>query len=288
MWLVLALLLGAAWRAEGQASRQPVIRVADSTFVQIVTVRDGSSLVGRITAITSDSVRLTTRIATLTIARSEISSVREVKASTMRDGEYWPPNPNNTRLLFAPTGRMLKQGEGYFSDYYLFFVGAAGGITDRISMGGGISVFPFANFSDNAFYLTPKIGVVTGEKLNVAVGALVGFAGLTDDIGRFGIGYGVATYGSPDASVTFGVGYGYNGGDWSNKPVVLLGGEKRLTKRLAFVTENYVLPSTNEPLVSYGLRLFGEKLSVDLAFANLLGKSAIFPGVPYIDLVVAF
>jgi hypothetical protein len=37
---------------------------------------------------------------------------------------------------------MLKQGERYFADYELFFPGFAVGVTDYLSIGGGVSILP--------------------------------------------------------------------------------------------------------------------------------------------------
>ena len=51
-------------------------------------------------------------------------------------------DPNYSRLLFGPTGRPLKKGDGYFSDYELAFPGVAVGITDNLSIAGGISIVP--------------------------------------------------------------------------------------------------------------------------------------------------
>src|ERR671910_748837 len=73
-------------------------------------------------------------------------------------------NPNATRLLFAPTGRMLEQGEGYFNDTYLLLLSVHGGVTSRFTLGGGMSVVPLANFTDNALYIMPKIGLVASPK----------------------------------------------------------------------------------------------------------------------------
>jgi hypothetical protein len=42
-------------------------------------------------------------------------------------------DPNYSRLLFAPTGRPLKKGDGYFSDYEVLFPGLAVGLTDHVS-----------------------------------------------------------------------------------------------------------------------------------------------------------
>ena len=107
-----------------------------------------------------------------------------------------------------------------------------------------------------------------------------------------GILYGVGTYGTTETSITAGFGYGFvyddDDSDTTDKPMLMLGGEKRLSKRTALVTENWLSPGVDQPLVSYGIRFFGEKLSVDLALITPLGADYIFPGMPYIDFVFHF
>jgi hypothetical protein len=98
----------------------------------------------------------------------------------------------------------------------------------------------------------------------------------------------VGTYGTPNLSFTGGAGYGFVDGEVADKPMVMVGGEARMTRRTSFVTENWIFPGVDEPVISYGVRFFGEKLSVDLAFINTIGEEAIFPGVPYIDFVFNF
>ena len=89
------------------------------------------------------------------------------------------------------------------------------------------------------------------------------------------------------ASVTVGVGYGFAGGDIETKPVAMLGGEKRISRRVALVTENYLLPTSEDNLVySFGLRFIGEKLTTDLALFNVAGSGII--GMPYVDFVFRF
>ncbi|MCA1481887.1 hypothetical protein, partial [Bradyrhizobium sp. NBAIM08] len=85
------------------ASKPVAIRIADSTQVQVIRLRDGSSIVGRVTEISTDSVRFVGKAGTLSIARADIVELREVAQSALRSGEVWPASPNATRLLFAPT-----------------------------------------------------------------------------------------------------------------------------------------------------------------------------------------
>lgn len=274
------------------ATPKPIlVRVADSSQVQVIRLRDGSSIVGRVTEAGPDTVRFATNAGTLAIARADISELREVDRSAMRNGEVWPATPNATRLLFAPTGRMLAKGEGYFNDTYLFLVSVQGGLSSRFNLGGGLSVFPTGDFTDNVLFITPKVGVYASPKLNVAVGALAGFVGALVDEGEnasFGVIYAVGTAGSPDASISFGTGLAYAGGNFADTPVAMLGAEARLGRRMSFITENYVIPNEDvNSLISYGLRFFGEKLSVDLAFWNA-PQDMLFPGIPYVAFSVKF
>ena len=100
---------------------------------------------------------------------------------------------------------------------------------------------------------------------------------------RDGIIYGVGTYGTPDNSITFGLGFGYSDEDISDKPALILGGEYRIIRRMSLVSENWVFPEVDEPLISYGIRFFGESLSADFALFNILDEDAFFPGFPMIS-----
>ena len=278
-------------------TKQIALRIADSSQVQVIRLRDGSSIVGRITEIGADAVTFVAASGTLSIPRADIVELRDVAKSALRKGEVWPANPNATRLLFSPTGRMLEQGEGYFNDTYVFLVSVHGGLTSRFTLGGGLSVFPLDDFTDNALFIMPKIGVVATPKFNLAVGALAGWVGAAfdEDDGSsggkasFGVVYAVGTAGSPDASVSFGTGLAYAGGNFADTPVAMLGADARLAKRVSFITENYLIPNDDvNAILSYGLRFFGEKLSADLAFWVAPGETNKFPGIPYVSFSVKF
>src|SRR5207244_3826825 len=134
----------------------------------------------------------------------------------------------------------------------------------------------------------PKVGLIEEPNFGLAAGALVGFAGFEDIDTKdrsFGILYGVGSVGSADNHFDFGAGWGYAGGQVSGDPAIMLGGATRVSRRVSLLTENYYVPSVSDKaLISYGVRFFGEKLSVDLAFANAVGSNTtfLFPGVPYI------
>ncbi|HJQ09423.1 MAG TPA: hypothetical protein VJ840_00150 [Gemmatimonadaceae bacterium] len=283
---VAAILCVAARVTTLDAQAQPDIRdrltVPDSAHLQIMTLADGSKVYGRIISVASDTVTFQTQAGSMQVAASHIREIKEIPLVQSRGGEYWFPNPNATRLFFAPTGQMLKKGEGYFSDYELFFPGVAYGVTDNVTIGGGFSLFPAAA-DEQVYYLTPKIGFSASDRVHLATGVL--FAGTKGGTG--GIYYGVATFGDSDGSVTVGGGYGFAGGKIESKPVGMIGGELRLAERVGIVSENYLLPiSENNLLYSFGFRFLGEKLTTDLALVNVSGSHII--GVPYVDFVFKF
>jgi len=264
----------------------------DSTRVRILRLRDGSTLVGRALGVDSATVHFATSVGTVMVPIAEIQEVQAVDGRDKRTGEYWFANPNATRLLFAPTGRMLLEGDGYFSTYQLLFPGFAYGLNDAVSIGGGMSIAPGAGLTEQLFYFTPKVGLVSSPRVNVAAGALVASAGLGSVEGdAFGVLYAVGTLGGRNASVTGGIGYGYVGTDLARSPIVMLGAEARASRRIALVTENYLFPRSRDdplPVISYGIRFMGEKLAVDLAFVHVFDEDPGFPGFPWVGFVFNF
>lgn len=277
-------LLRSVGSAEAQVTNDVRARmtVPDSAHIQIVTLKDGSTIFGRIVTVNADTVIFQTEAGRIQLAAGAIREIKEIPATDLREGEYWFPNPNSTRLFFAPTGQMLKKGDGYVSDYELFFPGIAYGLTDNVTIGGGVSLFP-APAGDQVYYLTPKIGVSAADNVHLAAGVL--FAGTKGGTG--GVYYGVGTFGDGNGSVTLGGGYGFAGGKIERKPVGMIGAELRISRRIGIVTENYLLPiSDNNVLYSFGFRFMGEKLTTDLALVNVSGSGVI--GVPFVDFVFRF
>lgn len=276
----------AAQQPSAATSAQAALRSADTATTFIIGTRDGSTFFGRVVAVRDDSITIRTPVASLSILLADVVSARTVNPEDIHEGVYWFPNPNLTRLLFAPTGRMLKQGSGYFSDYLLFFPGLAYGVTDRVTIGGGMSIIPGVGIDEQLFYATPKIGVVSTPRVNVAVGVLALHAGLDDgdeSDANAGVLYTVGTFGGVNASMTGGIGFGYADGSLSGNPALMIGGEARLSRRVGLVTENYYFSSISDhALLSVGLRFFGEKLSTDFGLVIPTGESVAIPFVGFV------
>ncbi len=161
--LILLTLCLAATPATGQmqetAGIQEKLQIPAPGHVQILTARNGSTHIGRIVEVDSLMVRFETNFGLVAIPILEIEKIEEVEKRALKNGQYWFRNPNATRLYFSPTARMLKQGQGYFSNYYLFFPGMAYGLTNYLTIGGGMSVFPGVAFDKQLLYFAPKVGL---------------------------------------------------------------------------------------------------------------------------------
>lgn len=281
------------WAMPADAQERSDSARTDSTRstapTQMLRTRSGSVLYGRTVGESGDSVRFETPGGVLTLARAEIAELRPLKGGVVRSGQYWPADPSDSRLFFAPTARMLRRGEGYFSDTYIFFANAVGGVTDHVTLGGGMSLFPSNDITNNVFYLTPKVGVVSTETFSLATGALIGYIPHIVDsrATSFGVLYGVATAGSAQTSATFGAGWGYLNGHFGQDAALMLGGSTRVARRISLLTENYYITGVNDGAVSYGIRFFGDKLSTDLAFFNS-PHDWLFPGIPFVSFAVKF
>ena len=288
-----ACALGAATPPAAAAQvAGPVLAVlSDTSARQLIKLSDGSTVLGRITQTWGDSARVELMAGVLILRRSTVASIRLVRASSIHDGTYWPEDPNATRLFFGPTGRMLKKGEGYLANHWLFFMDGYAGITDRFTIGGAMTLLPSDDFlKNNIYFISPKVAITQSDNLNTAVGVWLGTAPFSSDAGSvnsFGIAYGVATLGGPDGAVTLGGGYGFAEGKAARNPMAMFGATRRLSKKLSFVTENWLFPNVDRPLVSLGLRTIGENASWDLGGMTLLGVgTTVF--VPWIGVAWKF
>lgn len=284
--LLLVVLLSSpfvleAGAQEAQGARAAVIEVAAPGVTQQLELNDGTRAIGRVEALANGRVMFrTTSGVVMEIEAAAVRSVGPV-TGTLVNGEFWPTDSNPTRLFFAPTGRSLKKGEAYFGVYEIMLPFVQVGITDRISIGGGSPLFFGADLGDRPFWFSPKIEVVRAGKTNVSVGALH-FLNMGDY--SAGIAYAVATHGTGDAAVTVGGGYAYSSNDKNREgaPVVMLGGEKRVSRRFKVVTENYWF--SNVGLASGGFRYMGERFSADLGLVAPLtgGDMFVFPMLNFV------
>lgn len=284
--VVIALLI--AWPNTMDA--QPVrerLRVADTTTLQILEMRDGSRLVGRVVAIGDSTFVFRGAGNDLTLRIADVVELEERPAADARDGRLWFRHPHQTNLVLGPTGRTLERGQGFFSLHELFFAAVQYGLTDHVTVGAGATLLPGVSLDEQILYVLPKVAVVRTPRVNLAVGGVIVRAGDIFDISEegaatFGVLYGASTFGGPDANLTTGLGFGFAGDRISSQPLVQIGGQLRVGAGVALITENWMLGRVEDDafwLSWTGLRFLHRKATFDAAVAFSPGEGGWLPWV---------
>jgi len=289
--IITAILLTSTLVSRAQVN--DYVNFTDSTFLKIKTV-DGSEIYGFFHGTDQEYIIIKTdNFGEIHVAMKNIREIEEIKPDRMREGGYWFENPNATRYLFSPSAIPLRRGEGYYQNSYLMINMFNVGATDHFSMGGGFELI--STFTGHpTVFITPKISGKVGENTYLGIGTIAGFTTLTgegsNDISGFGITYGVATYGNRDNNLTTGIGFGFADGSFQQKPFITISGMKRISRKVGFVSENWLIPVVGyEYVITYALRFMSEKITVDFGFINNQDIArGIFIGIPYIDFVVKF
>ncbi|MFC4873307.1 hypothetical protein [Negadavirga shengliensis] len=257
-----------------------------------IQTADGNTYIG--TLVSEDDVKLVLRtenLGSITIFKSDISKRREIDRDRFVRGGLWFENPQATRYFWSPNGYGLKKGEWYYQNVWIFFNQVSTGVTDNFSLGAGmVPLFLFAGTS-TPVWITPKISIpVIKDQLNLGTGALLGtVVGLENS--SFGILYGMSTFGSRDRNLTIGLGWGFAGGELTNRPTINIGGMIRTGARGYILTENYYV-STGEGgggFLSIGGRRIINKLGLDFGLiAPIWDEMDSFIAFPWLGLIIPF
>jgi hypothetical protein len=258
----------------------------DTAGIFRIVLRDDSYFIGKIVADDSAHLVIITQSNTkIEIPRNQILTIEPVEAKRIVNGKFIFPNPNATRYLFGPSAFPLKKKEGYYQNIYIIGHVFNVGITDHISIGGGLEIItPFVENELPVFMLMPKVGFRVTEKLYAGGGLMYAHA-FDEDLG---IAYGVGTWGTIERNMTLGLGY-MAADEMDNRPIIMLSGTTRVSKRISLVSENWIFLDPGYAFYSYGIRIFSEKIAVDIAFINNGDIIEEIPiGIPYLDFVVKF
>lgn len=189
---------------------------------------------------------------------------------------------HGTRYLFAPSAIPLKKGEGYYQNIMILMNGFRYGVTNNVSVGGGI-IMPIG------FYADMKYGREISKNVHVAGGGMLISTLLGVGLG-VGCGFGSVTVGDRWTNATFTMGFGavMNDGDWNatKRPILNFSGMWKVTQGFSLVTENYFIPVTSyeytngyysnpqithhyRPQLSAGFRIGSGKHTFDVAGMSL-------------------
>ncbi|SNC76323.1 hypothetical protein SAMN06265337_3328 [Hymenobacter gelipurpurascens] len=233
-----------------------------------VTLRSGTTFAGVLRAIRSQELEFTSdEPGAIIVGRDQIVQMVLIPQTETKDAlrhPTWGYVGNGTRVFFAPTARNLQAGEGYAQTIDLFLLGVNYGLTDNFSFGILASALPGVGLGNQFIAITPKVSFPVSKTLSVGAGVL--YARIPDFNSNAtgygaGVAYGLATVGSADYNLTFGLGYGFTGGNteeqgFGKSPVAVLSGATRVSKRLSLMSENYLITSGSGGLGGlYGVRL---------------------------------
>lgn len=284
------LLAGSAWAQQPAlpGAPQPPATPAPGAVVPIaivgsdpvlgsryeVALHSGTVFTGTLTSLSLDALEFDAQeLGHLRVLRTDVRQVRALavaptpatpatpaatalRTTGLRPGYY--DIGSGSRYFFGPSARNLRQGEGVAQDVLVFLAGVNYGITDNISLGGYISLAPGVAPQNQFIMLTPKVGFDVGAGWHLGAGALYLRIPDSDDRG-YGVGllYGVATQGSADNNFSVGLGYGFAGGDIGSTPAIYLAGQRRLSRRISLISENYFI-AAHSPV---GFGLYGVKFN---------------------------
>ena len=281
----IALFVAAAASSSPARAQDTTTNAAAADTTYEVRLKDGSTVVGRIESRSDNGIVLiTTAGIRMEIPTASILDMRIARGRVV-DGEYWTGDPNKTRLFFAPTARAVGNGQGYVGTYFVLLPFIAYGVGNHLTLAGGA---PLLFGQIQPIYIAPKLTIRETPKSAFAVGVL-SVIGVDDDfMESFGIAYGMGTFGSIDNALTAGVGFGYAGDDVAGQPVLMFGGEMRAGRRTKFITENYFVAGETGALISGGLRILGDRLSVDVGMGGILAGDGGGCCLPIVNFAYSF
>ncbi len=231
-----------------QIKNLEISSIEKNTIIETV---NGTSYFGEIMGFSGGILTIRSVImGTFEIQSNTISKIALANTYVNRRGSSWFANPNATRYFFAPSAIPLKKQEGYYQNAYLLANSVNVGITNNITIGGGV-VIPLL------FYVTPKVSFKVAANFYLGGGILFTQSFISGFGLSAGIGYGLATYGSYEHNVTIGAGYGFakfnNVYKSTPMPIITLNGMTRIAKKLSLVTENWLIPRAgyNKEIISY-------------------------------------
>lgn len=283
----------------------PGLLLAQSdSLIYHVETNDGNEFMGVVIEQTQAQIILKTeKFGVITLQRTDIKSMEEVKVEKIIQGKYWFDNPQASRYFWQPNGYGLDKGEGYYQNIWVLFNQVSVGLSKSFSVGAGVVPLFFFGEAATPVWVTPKLSIpITKDKFNIGVGvlagSLLGVRNYTYDyntgVGRdtktnenFGVAYGIFTFGSRDKNLSLGLGYGYSQGRWASSPSVSFSFLVRVSDKGYILSENYIINDVG--LITVGGRRIIKKVSLDFGLICPVGAgNERLITIPWLGLVVPF
>lgn len=257
-----------------------------------ITTYDGNIFLGEIIDETEfDYIMKTNSGIEIKVPKARIKEKVDMVITEV-SGEVYRPDPNKSMYLFAPSAFPIEHNKSYCRDFCLFFPSYNRGFTNSISVQAGAFVFPGMPIEEIPIVASGKYSFPAKGKFRFATGMMFikwpdwGSAQdseNSDEGGITGSGFAFSTATAGDRfthfSASLGWGYSYQNNTWdfSSDPIIVLGGNYRMTSSLALVFE-FWKPSEadiNESPIMTAIRFIGRKISVDFGGLYVLDMEGL-------------
>lgn len=262
--------------------------VQDSLMYRIETM-DNNVFIGRLVSDRGHDLIFDVKgIGKITILRDNIKKMTEIRQNRIKEGKYWFENPTATRYLFTANAIGLRAGHGYYQNTWIFFNNLAVGVTNNISLGGGLVPTFLFGTGYVPIWFNPKISIpVKKNNFYLAVSGL--FGEVTGENEGAAVIYGIATLGNRDQNLSFGMGLGYAGHSWSKAPMFNISAMVRTSQKVYFITENYFFTADGRTtgIISGAIRWAPEHFAVDFGLIRPTEATDII-GIPWLGVTLPF
>ncbi len=289
-------LLFVSFIAEKVSAQQNISGEVNKTYQ--ITLKDGSIITGKIISVTNSEIVIQSgTIGEVRLKKENIKTMAPIASIDEKISGIWFANPDPSKYLLGASAIPMEKNTGYYQNTWIFINSFSYAFTNNFSLSGGFEIISLLSKGQGpyAFYFNPKVSFKVAD--NFYAGGSVLYANTiktVDEFGGLGTINAFGTYGNKNNNITVALGWGWADGQFSSKPLITISGMTRVSKRIAFVSENWIVPGAGSDIglygiFSYGVRFLGEKTAIDLAFLNNkdIAKDIII-GIPWLDFVVNF
>lgn len=193
-------------------------------------------------------------------------------------------NPIPTKYFLGPSAIPLQKGTSYYNNQGVIFNSVQTGVSNNISIGGGLEFLSLFISGSPLLYGNIKISASASDRFHYGGGLITGGVLGFDDYGSefFVAPYGIITIGNYDHNITFG-----GSGVLARYPIGLftLSGMTRVSRKVSLISNNYfAIGEAIGGIPSFGIqgvRIMGETTAFDIGL--LLNRELLSDGVilPY-------
>jgi hypothetical protein len=293
----IALILFTLDNRFAYAQQEPI-----DTQTYVLLLNDGGEIMGRILSQDEWAYRVETLLQGIILVPRY--TVKEKIVASKRDlveTAYVSPNPHPTRYFYSPTAVPLKKGEGYIQTIYFASAQIQYGFTDHFSAG-------IATTAIGApILVSMKYGGKVSDKLSLAAGLQAGHMSWASPNLMLGVGFGTATLGNNENSVSFSGGNGllrdrYTKYEYNLNPndpgygrakdtteikqsgMFSVSGIVRISKKASLIGEFWYISSEGAFFGGPGMRFYpGRKICWDFIMSAVIAPGSDFFVIPGIS-----